>query len=171
MSNNIILVGFMGVGKGTVARALSGKTGRYAVDTDDLIESLTNKKIKKIFKKKGEEYFRQLEQRTANWLECCVKDTIVSTGGGFYKVKNLKKIGTVIYLKADFDWIYERITKSPNAKSKIKKRPLFKSYKDAKTLYNERSQAYEEVADITVNVQNRDLDDILNEIIEKTNIS
>ena len=46
--NNIILIGFMGVGKGTVARALVKKSNMFAIDTDDLIESMENRKIKKI---------------------------------------------------------------------------------------------------------------------------
>ena len=167
---NILLIGFMGVGKGTIARAMSGKTNLFAVDTDDLIESLTNKKIKKIFEKYGEKYFRDLEQRTANWLATSVKNTIISTGGGFYKVKNIKDIGTVIYLKADFDWIYERITKSKNAKKKIKKRPLFKSYKNAKKLYEQRVKEYEKVADIVIYVENKSMDEIIEEIIKKVQI-
>lgn len=164
---NIVLIGFMGVGKGTIARALSAKTDLFAVDTDDLIESLTNKKIKKIFKKEGERYFRDLEQKCANWLEENVKNTIISTGGGFYKVKNLKDIGKVVYLKADFDWIYERITKSKNAKKKIEKRPLFKSYNDAKKLYESRVKDYEKLADIIIDVKNKKVDEIVEELKEK----
>ncbi len=164
---NIVLIGFMGVGKGTLARAMAGKTDIYAIDTDDLIESLTNMKIKKIFKKKGERYFRELEQRTANWLASSVQNAIISTGGGFYKVKNLKQIGTIVYLQADFDWIYERITKSKNAKKKIKKRPLFKSYKAAKKLYAERVAEYEKVADIIVNVEDKKIEDLIDEILAK----
>ncbi|WP_281951104.1 shikimate kinase [Nitrosophilus kaiyonis] len=164
---NILLIGFMGVGKGTVARAMSGKTNLYAVDTDDLIESLTNKKIKKIFEKQGEKYFRDLEQKTADWLASSVKNTIISTGGGFYKVKNIKNIGTVVYLKADFDWIYERITKSKNAKKKIKKRPLFKSYENAKKLYKQRVKEYEKVADVTIYVENKSMDEIIEEILNR----
>ncbi len=157
----------MGVGKGTLARAIAGKSDIYAVDTDDLIESLTNKKIKKIFAKKGEKYFRQLEQRTADWLAENVQNSIISTGGGFYKVKNLKDIGTVVYLKADFDWIYDRITKSKNAKKKIKKRPLFKSYKAAKELYEERAPQYEAVADIVIDVQNKSTKELVEEVLAK----
>lgn len=164
---NIVLIGFMGVGKGTLARAMSAKTKLFAIDTDDLIESLTNKKIKKIFAKQGEKYFRELEQKTADWLASSVKNTIISTGGGFYKIKNIKDIGTVVYLKADFDWIYERITKSKNAKKKIKKRPLFKSYENAKKLYEQRVREYENIADITIEVQNKDIEKIIDEIIEK----
>src|SRR5210317_1556606 len=98
MAGNIILIGFMGVGKGRVARALVEKTGMYAIDTDDLIESLVNMKIRKIFKLHGEPYFRKLEQQTADWLRLNVSNAIVSTGGGFYKVKGLGKKDTVVYL-------------------------------------------------------------------------
>ncbi len=48
--SNIILIGFMGVGKGTVARALVKSSDYFAIDTDDLIESMDNRKVKKIFK-------------------------------------------------------------------------------------------------------------------------
>jgi len=156
----------MGVGKGTLARALAAKSDIYAVDTDDLIESLTNMKIKKIFEKKGEDYFRALEQRTADWLAQNVQNSIISTGGGFYKVKNLKSIGTIVYLKADFDWIYDRITKSKNAKKKIKKRPLFKSYKDAKKLYDKRVKEYEKVADVIIDVENKETPKLVEEILK-----
>ncbi|HIE34948.1 MAG TPA: shikimate kinase [Campylobacterales bacterium] len=167
---NIVLIGFMGIGKGTLARALSAKSGLFAVDTDDLIESLTNKKIKNIFEKKGEKYFRELEQKVADWLEYNVKNSIISTGGGFYKVKNIKKIGIVIYLDADFDWIYNRITKSKNAEKKIKKRPLFKSYSSAKILYEKRINEYKKIADIIIDVQNKDTKDLIDEILKKVKI-
>ena len=49
MKKNIILIGFMGVGKGTIARAYAHYSNRYNIDTDDLIESLENRKIKAIF--------------------------------------------------------------------------------------------------------------------------
>ena len=97
--NNIILIGFMGVGKGTVARALVKKSNMFAIDTDDLIESMENRKIKKIFEMEGEPYFRALEKKTALWLQKSVNNTIISTGGGFYKQENINKIGKVVYLK------------------------------------------------------------------------
>ena len=62
MADNLILIGFMGVGKGRIARSLVEKTGMFAIDTDDLIESMLNMKIRKIFKQHGERYFRELEQ-------------------------------------------------------------------------------------------------------------
>ena len=164
MKSNILLIGFMGVGKGTTARAFAKKYKVYNIDTDDLIESKENRKIKKIFKKDGEEYFRNLEQETANWLEKCVSNTLISCGGGFYKVKNLNKIGKVILLDASFDWIYNRLKSSKNAKSKLAKRPLFNNLKKAKELYKNRVKEYKEVADVIINVEKKELDKILEEI-------
>ncbi len=112
-----------------------------------------------------------MEQKTADWLAQNVKNSIISTGGGFYKVKNLKDIGTIVYLQADFDWIYDRITKSKNAKKKIKKRPLFKSYKEAKALYNQRVKEYESVADITINVENKKTEEIIQELLAAIKLS
>ena len=163
--NNIILIGFMGVGKGTVARALVKESSMYAIDTDDLIESMENRAIKKIFANDGEAFFRNLEKKTALWLENSVDNTIISTGGGFYKQENLKNIGTVIYLKSSFDGILKRIKKAPNAKNKLKKRPLLQDKKEALKLYNTRVVEYERVADIVIDVENRDLKDIVIDIL------
>ncbi len=131
--NNIILIGFMGVGKGRLARELATKTDFIALDTDDLIESLENCKIKKIFSKEGEPYFRNIEQKVANWLELHVSNAIISTGGGFFAVENLQRIGTTFFLKSDFDTILREMLEHPKAKKKIKKRPLFQDVEKAKT--------------------------------------
>ena len=165
--NNIILIGFMGVGKGTIARALSKKSGMFAVDTDDLIESLENKKIKDIFADEGETYFRELEKKCALWLQKSVKNTIISTGGGFYKQKNIKKIGKVIYLKSSFEAILDRLNNHPNAKKKLAKRPLLQDLKKAKELYAQRIKEYKKIADITINVENKEIKNIVKEILSK----
>ena len=165
-NNNIILIGFMGVGKGTIARALVKKSDYFSVDTDDLIESLENRKIKKIFKEDGESYFRDLEQKCASWCEDNLTNTIISTGGGFYKRPNLNKIGTVVYLKSSFDGILNRIKNAPNAKAKLKKRPLLQDLKAAKELYDIRIKEYKKVSDIVIDIENQELDKILKEILK-----
>ena len=160
----------MGVGKGTTARAFTKKYGVYIIDTDDLIESKENKEVKKIFAKKGEAYFRECEQETADWIEKCVKGTLISCGGGFYKVKNLKKLGTVVLLDASFDWIHNRLKRAKNAKSKLAKRPLFSDEKKAKKLYNEREKAYKKLADVVVDVENMTLDEQIAYIAKKCKV-
>ncbi|MDC0932556.1 shikimate kinase [Arcobacteraceae bacterium] len=146
----------MGVGKGTIARALVKKSDYFAVDTDDLIESLENKKIKKIFLEDGEPYFRSLEKKCALWCEKNIKNSIISTGGGFYKQENIKKIGKIIYLQSTFEKILEGINSSPNAKKKLKKRPLLSNLDEAKKIYDQRITEYENVADIIINVEDWD---------------
>jgi len=164
MKKNIILIGFMGIGKGTTARAYSEKYGVFIVDTDDLIESKENQKIKNIFEDKGEKYFRKLEQECANWIESSVNHTFISCGGGFYKVENLKKLGKVVLLNASYDWIYNRLLTAENSKAKLKKRPLFSEPKKAKKLYKEREKAYRKVADAVIDIENKDIKTIIKEI-------
>ena len=153
---NIILIGFMGVGKGTIARAMVAQSDYFAIDTDDIIEGLENTKIKKIFAKQGEPYFRNLEKKCALWCEKNIQGTIISTGGGFYRQENIHKIGTVVYLKASFESIIQRLKNAPNSKSKFKKRPLLQDLDEAKEIYNQRVKEYEEVADIVIDVDDFD---------------
>jgi len=164
MKNNVLLIGFMGVGKGTTARMFANEYKVYNIDTDDLIESKENKKVSKIFSKYGENYFRALEQETANWLESCVKKTLISCGGGFYKVNNINKIGKVVLLDASFDWIYNRLKTAPNAEAKLAKRPLFQDLKKAKSLYKQRVKEYKKVADYIIDVENKSDKKILKEL-------
>jgi len=159
--NNIILIGFMGVGKGTIARALFNFNGSFSIDTDDLIESITKKRIKEIFAQEGEAYFRGLEKQCALWLENSITNTVISTGGGFYKQENIKNIGTVVYLKSSFDGILKRIHNAPNAKAKLKKRPLLQNLEEAKKLYDVRVKEYENVSDVIVDVENRDIEELI----------
>lgn len=169
---NIILIGFMGVGKGTVARELVKNSNLFAIDTDDLIESIENRKVKEIFETEGEEYFRAVELKTAKWLEKNVKRTIISTGGGFYKVENLGKIGTVVYLESSFEAILERIQSHPNAEHKLQKRPLLNDLEKAKKLHIQRALQYSQKADIIVNVENKTPKEIALAILHVTkNIS
>jgi len=166
---NIILIGFMGVGKGTIARALVKRSDYFAVDTDDLIESIENKKIKKIFELEGESYFRNLEAKCAKWCEENLSGTIISTGGGFYKQANIKNIGKVVYLKASFESIIDGLKKAPNSKAKFKKRPLLNDLSEAKKIYDQRVKEYENVADIIIDIEHRNVKKAVNEILKAVN--
>ncbi|MEA2099855.1 MAG: shikimate kinase [Campylobacterota bacterium] len=164
---NIIFIGFMGVGKGSVARELVKHSDYIAIDTDDMIESMENRRVKKIFQEDGEAYFRDVEKNISLWLEKSVKNTLISTGGGFYKVKNLKKIGTVVLLDSPFDSILKRIIEHPNAEKKLKKRPLLSDLKKAKELYNERRPEYLALADIIIDVTDKSALVSAKEILKK----
>ena len=101
--NNIVLIGFMGSGKTSVGKKLSVDLKREFIDMDDYIVEKEGMSINEIFEKKGEAYFRGLEKELCqNFAEA--KSKIIATGGGVIKndanVENLKKGGTVIYLKS-----------------------------------------------------------------------
>lgn len=157
----------MGVGKGSVAREVIKLSEYIAIDTDDLIESMQNKTIKKIFAENGEEYFRDLEKKLSIWLESSVNNTLISTGGGFHKQKNLKNIGTVVFLSSSFDKIIKRINSHPNAVRKLKKRPLLGDLKKAQELYDERLPEYLALADIVVDVTDKSAMDCAKELLKK----
>ncbi len=159
----------MGVGKGTIARALVKQSDYFAIDTDDIIESLENTKIKKIFETKGEPYFRDLEKKCALWCENSLKNTIISTGGGFHKQENIKKIGRIVYLRSSFEGIIQRLKDAPNSKKKFKKRPLLQDLEVAKGIYDQRIHDYENVADIIVDVESRSEEEIVSQILQAIN--
>lgn len=157
----------MGVGKGSIAREVIKCSDYVAIDTDDMIESMENRTVKKIFSDDGEEYFRELEKKIALWLSQSVKNTLISTGGGFYKQKNLKEIGVVVFLNSPFEKIIKRIKNHPNASKKIKKRPLLNDLKKAKELYEERLPEYKALADIIIDVTDKSALECAKELLKK----
>lgn len=166
MDKNIILIGFMGVGKGRAARELAAKTGLYTIDTDNLIVAMAKKKIRTIFAEYGEPYFRALEQRTADWLRHYVRNTIVSTGGGFFMVNNLRETGRIVYLHSSLDGILSALHRHPKAARKIRKRPLLQDADKARALYDERLPLYRGAADYKINVEGLDGGEMAGQLIE-----
>jgi len=80
-SPNIVLTGFMGVGKSAVGREVAARLDRPFVDMDDLIEQNAGMSISDIFETKGEDYFRTLEAMTLREL-AAQRGMIIATGGG-----------------------------------------------------------------------------------------
>lgn len=110
----IILLGYMGCGKSTIAKLLSEKTGMPYLDLDEIIEEKTDMSIKNLFKEKGEIYFRKLEHEVFHDLMNNSESMILSLGGGTPCYANnhelLKGDNTIsIYLKASIDTLYNRL--------------------------------------------------------------
>lgn len=166
--NNIILTGFMGCGKTTVGIRLSYRLRRAMEDTDKLIEKEEGRTISEIFKTDGEAFFRDLETECLKKLILTAKNMILSVGGGLpVREENralLKELGTVVYLRASAETIYER-TKHDTS------RPLLQGddpQGKIRTLLAAREAIYESGADVIIDVDGKDFDTILEEIVEAT---
>lgn len=167
---NIILTGFMGCGKSTIGIKLSYRLRRTFTDTDKLIEKEEDRSISEIFETDGEEYFRTLETECITKMIADVHNQIISVGGGLpIREMNralLKELGTVVYLRASADTIYERLKYD-------KTRPLLQGdnpQEKIRKLMKERGAIYESAADAVVDVDDKDFDAILDEIIFATKI-
>ncbi|AJC84343.1 shikimate kinase [Campylobacter peloridis] len=156
--NNLLFVGFMGCGKTTIARAYAVKYNHFFLDTDNLIKEKFNLEISEIFKKYGEDFFRNEEKKLVYFLTH-VKNCIIASGGGFIKQKKLRKIGTIVYLKSSFDYILQRLNTQ-----ELNLRPLFSNINNAKILFDQRIKKYEKKADIIIDIENKSIEEIIKEI-------
>ena len=111
MSENIVLIGFMGAGKSVAAKELARRLKREAVSTDSVVEKKEKQPITDIFEKFGEAHFRQLEKDAV--VELSAKENlIIDCGGGVFineeNIRQLKKNGVVICLSATPECLLER---------------------------------------------------------------
>ena len=108
---NIVLVGFMGTGKTTIAKILSGKLGMKYISTDDMIKAGEKSSIADIFSKKGESYFRKIEKEAIRYVSG-MDGVVVDAGGGVVidaeNIENLKKKGLLVCLSAAPEPVLER---------------------------------------------------------------
>ena len=114
MKENIILIGFMGVGKTSLGKLLASKLGRAFIDLDEKIERDSNMTIPQIFEMHGEKYFRELEKAAVREVTVR-KNLVIATGGGTVKdeenLQLLKNSGVIICLTADAEEIFRRTEK------------------------------------------------------------
>lgn len=165
--NNIVLIGFMGCGKSTVGIKLSYRLRRIVEDTDKLIEKKAGKSISEIFKEDGEPCFRQMETECLEELLNSKEEKILATGGGLpIRRENhalLKQLGCVVYLRISPECVYERLKNDTS-------RPLLQCedpLEQIRSLLAKRAPVYEEAADLVVDVDGKDMEQIIAEIVQK----
>lgn len=163
---NILLIGFMGTGKTTVSRQLKRVTNMPEIDMDAYIVKKEGRPISEIFEKDGEEYFRKVE------TQCLIeilekKGVIVSCGGGVVvkdeNVSYMKDKGVIVLLTATPETVFDRVKDSND-------RPILNgnmSVEYIATLMEKRRERYLSVADIIIETDNKEVEQIANEIISK----
>jgi shikimate kinase len=162
LKKNLVLLGMMGSGKSTIGRLVSKKLSQKLVDIDDIIEEETNMKINEIFLKKGEIFFRNLEEKiTLKFLDNY--NIIISLGGGAFINDRIRKEVLKNNLSFWLNWnaytLLDRIKKS-------KKRPLAFNINETKLveLIVNRSKIYSK-AKFKINCQKLSKKEITKKII------
>lgn len=162
-SDRLILIGFMGTGKSTVAKALAKHLGFSVKELDALIiERSGRASIPDMFEHDGEAHFRNLE------TEVCAaigheRSVVISTGGGVIgRDINMKHLiadgGVVVFLRTSFQEILSR-------SADLHDRPLFKNGHQARELYERRAPVYLRWANLVVDTDGKSIEEICSEIL------
>lgn len=137
----IVLTGFMGVGKSTVARFLSSLLDCKKIDLDAFIEQSEGKTIAELITTIGEKRFRQIE--TANLRQILSNDEaqILALGGGAWTIAENRRLIkernlTTVWLESTFEHCWRNIRMSK------RERPLARNKPDTRRLFEEREKLY-----------------------------
>lgn len=166
MADNIFLVGPMGAGKSTIGKMLADRTNREFIDTDSVIVEKTGVEIDLIFEIEGEEGFRKRESRLIKELTA-LDNIVLATGGGAVldpeNRKYLQQRGTVIYLQATAEQLYERTAKD-------RKRPLLNTNDRLgriKELLEVREPLYRQIASAEISTDGKSVKQIVDKLYRK----
>jgi shikimate kinase / 3-dehydroquinate synthase len=158
----VVLIGFSGGGKSTVARLLADRLGWTAKDIDVEIVARFGKSIPQVFAQEGEAEFRQLE-RSVLAQATAQEQIVIATGGGAvvdteaWSVDLLRRAGTVVVaLDVSPAVVYERLSRQAEAEGEAVKRPMLEGVDPLgriESLKASRQTAYDR-ADLTLHVDN-----------------
>ncbi|MBD3161399.1 MAG: shikimate kinase [Candidatus Eisenbacteria bacterium] len=167
---NLALIGFMGSGKTSVGRALGGRIGLRFFDLDEILEAQEGMSVEGIFRARGEPYFRARETALFGRL-CGGRDQIIGCGGGTLLDPGnrtlLRDRCYSIWLRASLAEILRRV-EAPGAPV----RPLLLgSERDrvVRDLLHRRQPLYER-ADLVVDTDAREVEQVVEEILDRTGI-
>ncbi len=160
--DNIILIGMPGAGKSTVGVVLAKKLGYAFLDSDLLMQEREKKLLHEIIEEKGLDVFKKLENEVNTSI--LTEHTIIATGGsviyGIEAMMHLKSLGSVIYLKLDYEELQNRLG------NLTERGVAIHSEQTLKDLYEERTPLYEKYADITIDCSQKTIRKIVLELTD-----
>ena len=164
----IILIGYRGTGKTTVARKLAEHLGVPAFDSDPAIERRAGKSIADIFAQDGEQVFRDWEESVIAEILADKSPLVLATGGGAIlragTRERLRQSGRVIWLTASPETILRRIssdTASGTMRPSLTSLPM---YEEIVSVLEQRKTLYAETAHETIDADCRTIDNIVEAI-------
>jgi shikimate kinase len=164
--DNLILIGFSGTGKSTVAKQLATLLGWSCVDTDQHLVARFGKSIAAVFREEGEPAFRAAECDAVT-RACAGTRQVVSVGGGApvdpIGRRAMLDRNIIVRLDATPETILRRLREGPNAEE----RPMVAGIDPLariRSLLQARTEAYA-IADLVVDTENREPDDVVNQIL------
>ena len=159
--NNIILIGMPGVGKSSIGVILAKELGMQFLDSDLLIQEREQRLLREILEQDGVDGFLQIEERVNSSIEA--EKAVIATGGSTVysekAMRHLKEIGTVVYLKLEYEPLSRRLGNLHN------RGVVLREGQTLMDLYAERSELYEKYADHIVDETGRDMEQTLAAVI------
>ncbi len=121
----IFLIGYMGAGKTTVGKQLARRMGLSFIDLDLHIEARYHKNVRKLFAERGEDGFREIENKILHEV-AEFEDVIISTGGGtpcfFDNMEFMNQHGKTVYLKVSIEELAKRLEISKQTRPVLQNR-------------------------------------------------
>jgi len=162
---HLVLVGLMGTGKSTVGKRVAATLGRPFLDSDELIEQATGRTVRQIWRTDGESAFRVLETDALRGALASEPPAVIAAAGGVVlSAANRDALNdadaTVVWLSADPEVLITRATRGVH-------RPLLDDDPEAalRAMAVERADLYRAVADVTIDVSDREVDDVVQTVL------
>lgn len=160
--NNIILIGMPGCGKSTIGVVLAKVLGYEFTDSDLLIQKQAGKLLREIIAERGEGGFLELENTVNAGIQA--ERHVIATGGSVVycqdAMEHFQQTGRIVYLKLSYATICSRL-------GNIRRRGVvLKDGQSLKDLYDERTPLYEQYADIIVDAEGFDIEELMEEVVQ-----
>lgn len=166
--NSVILIGYRGTGKTTVARLLAERLGWSWTDADAYLEARHGRTIREIFADEGEAGFRDKEAAILTELAGRERHVLATGGGVILRADNralIRRSGFVVWLTADAATIHARLQADPTTGDRRPHLTAACGLAEIEQLLADRGPLYRECADLTVDSSGRSPDDIVHIIL------
>jgi len=170
MPRNVILIGYRGTGKTTVARLLASRLGWNWIDADQFLETKYATAIRRIFEQEGEAGFR--EKESVVLADLCQRERhVIATGGGaILREANrvlLKGAGIVIWIRLDADAIWARLVSDPSSSERRPPLTDKNGREEVEELLAIREPLYRSTADLEIDATGLGPEDVAKEILTR----